>query len=317
GEVLARYVDDCGPRQKNPVALASCIKALAPFWADLMCDAVKGSTCRRYTRWRAEGQEATPEEAVNGYLDASGKRMRYRTRDGVAWTREPAGSSTCRRDLGVLQAALNHAHAEGLLVHPIKVSLPPSGKPRERYMTGAEADALLKACTVPHLRMFLLLALYSGRREKAITGLQWLPNTVGDGHVDLARGVIKFIGAGPESKKAKGAIRIPAPLLRHLRAWRRRNPRAKHVIEWQGERVRSVRKALETARRRAGLPDVSAHVAKHTAVTWAFQRGMTMEQAEEWFSTSAATLRAVYRQHSPEHQKAQAEIMGKSWKSGA
>lgn len=99
GEVLARYADDRGKAVSAPATLAYSISALAPFWGDLTCDAVKGSTCRRYERERG---------------------------------RAPG---TIRRELGVLQAALNHAHAEGLLLHPVKVTLPKAGQQSDRWLT--------------------------------------------------------------------------------------------------------------------------------------------------------------------------------------
>ena len=37
-------------------------------------------------------------------------------------------------------------------------------------------------------------------------------------------------------------------------------------------------------------------------MTWTFQRGMTREDAAEWFSTSAQTLEKFYRAHSPHYQ---------------
>ena len=75
-----------------------------------------------------------------------------------------AGSGTARRELGVLQAALNHAHAEGLLVHPIKVTLPAMGVERDRWLTRSEAAKLLRAAA-PHVRRFILISLYTGLGE--------------------------------------------------------------------------------------------------------------------------------------------------------
>ena len=103
GEVLARYAGYKGAGLAAPATLAYSITALAPFWADLTCDVVKGSTCRAYLKHR--GRAPGP----------------------------------VRRELGVLQASLNHAHSEGLLIHPIKVELPQAGVVRERWLTRDEA----------------------------------------------------------------------------------------------------------------------------------------------------------------------------------
>jgi len=65
---------------------------------------------------------------------------------------------------------------------------------------------------------------------------------------------------------------------------------------------------LAVARDLAGL-DATPHDLKRTAVTWGFQRGMSREDAADYFSTTAATLERVYRQHSPDHQGRAVEVM--------
>ena len=55
GEVLALYARDKGPGMAGKRTLASSVRALAPFWGGLTCDAVRGSTCRAYAAqalWR-------------------------------------------------------------------------------------------------------------------------------------------------------------------------------------------------------------------------------------------------------------------------
>lgn len=271
GEILARYMDDRGPHVADPERLANAAKALAPFWADQKASAVKGTVCRAYVKSR-----------------------------GVA-------DSTARRELGALQAALNHAHAEGLLVHPLKVTLPAKGAARDRWLTEEEAGRLIDAAA-PHLRRFILIALYTGRRKQAILGLRWMPATDA-GWVDMERGFISFIGQRQaETAKRKGRVKIPAPLLDHLHEWQ---DGASHVIHHRGSPVASIKRAWSEAVRRAGLNDVRPHDLKRTAVTWAFQDGMTKEDAADWFETTTATLESVYRAHSPEHQGRALSIVGR------
>jgi len=115
GEVLALYADDKGASMASGQTLAYSIQALAPFWADLTCDAVKGSTCRLYERERARP-----------------RKVETTSKTGKTVSRVvTAGASTVRRELGVLQAALNYAHDEGVLIHPISVSSPDEGKVME------------------------------------------------------------------------------------------------------------------------------------------------------------------------------------------
>lgn len=88
------------------------------------------------------------------------------------------------------------------------------------------------------------------------------------------------------------SVSIPRPLLAHMRRWARRG--GSHVVMWNragphgwiAQPVESIDKAFAAAAKRAGLADVSPHTLKHTAVTWAFQKGMTLEDAVDYFSTS-------------------------------
>ncbi len=77
----------------------------------------------------------------------------------------------------------------------------------------------------------------------------------------------------------------------------------------KGKPIRSVKRILAMVCGRAGVEGVTPHVLKHTAVTWAFQAGMTMEDAADYFSTSARTLERVYRQQSPHYQNRAVSIM--------
>lgn len=281
GEVLARYVDDRGDslKGKGPEILANTVTALAPYWGSLTCDSVKGNTCRAYVRERAIPRQVT-----------------ITTRRGKLIQRTySAGPATARRELGVLQTALNHAHAEGLLVHPIKVVLPEEGRPRARWLTREEAARLLRAAA-PHLRRFIVLSLYTGRRATAVLDLTWA-------RIDLAAGVVRFRAEGEaETNKRRGSCRIARQLAVHLGIWHRKR-RDTHVVTFRGKSLASVKKAIARAGERAGIKGVTPHVLKHTAITWAIMGGrLSIEGAAEFFDTSPATIRKTYWHHSPHHQ---------------
>ena len=287
GEVLARYVDFKADSLVGAGAnvLAGCVATLTMFWGDLTCDAVKGSTCRVYERERAIPREVT-----------------ITTRTGKTLSRtHSAGPATVRRELGVLQAALNHAHGEGLLVHPLKVTLPASGVSRERWLTRAEVAKLLR-CASPHIRRFILVSLYTGRRATAVLDLTWP-------RVDLESRVIRFRAEGEaETNKRRGRVRIPRQLAGHLRRWRKVSQET-HVVTFRGERLANVKRGIARAAERAGLAGVTPHVLKHSAITWAIMNGLGVEDAAEFFDTSPATIRKHYWHHSPHHQERALEIL--------
>lgn len=266
GKILALYLDDVGQKQ-DVKRQVFAVKALAPFWANRMVAEVKGATCREYRALRE------------------------------------VADSTVRRELGVLQAAINYAHKEGLLIHPVKVSLPTKSKPKERYLTRDEIAALLWA-SPKHLRQFILISVYTGRRKRAVLDLKWRPNGE-SGWVDLDAGMIHFLGVHEvESSKGKGSIQVVPSLLAHLRRWNASDPNSGGVIIYNNKPIKDVKKTFSQACHVAKLDNTSPHTLKHTAVTLAFQSGMTMEQATQYFATTQETLERVYRQHSPLHNKA-------------
>lgn len=158
-----------------------------------------------------------------------------------------------------------------------------------------------------HLARFILIALYTGTRRNAILGLQWNPNTEG-GHVDLEHGVMfRASSFTRQTKKRQTPIRLPRPLLAHLRRWQGHS--RQHVIEYNGMPVRAIRRAWEAACARAGLDDVTPHTLRHTAATWLMQRRTEKWAAAGFLGMSMETLERVYGHHHPDHQRSAVEAM--------
>ncbi len=289
GVVMHRQIvgmgHDCIVVASSLIPVRYSIQALAPFWADLTCDAVKGSTCRLYARERAKP-----------------RKIETTSKTGKTFSRVvTAGASTVRPELGVLQAALNHACEEGLLIHPISVSLPEEGVPRDRWLTRDEVARLLR-CAEPHVRRFILLSIYTGRRASAILELTWT-------RVDLDRGVIRFREDGQaETNKRRGTIKAPRQLRGHLIRWSNQH-RGTHVVMFRGKTVESIKTGIRRAAERAGIEGVTPHVLKHTAITWAVAKGLDIEEAAEYFNTSPETIRKHYWHHSPKHQARALEVI--------
>lgn len=294
GEILSAYVEGHGPTVKSARTLLYCLKALAPFWADMACSQANGPAMRRYAAER-----------------------------GVA-------SGTVRREIAVLNAALRWAFKEGILSDLVLLPRPPDGPPRDRWVARDELAPVLNHMRGRHRRhaaRAMLIMFYTGTRLSATLRLRWVPS-MDTGWVDLDRGVLHRRGAGEvETKKRRGSCRMPQSLLAQMRCWHRADLRreaeggaaALHVCGYAGEPVHSVKTALraafvdcDSARLGAGLDPVdrfTAHAMKHSAVTRAFQGGMTIEDAVDYFSTSRGTLERVYRHHHPDHQRRAAEIM--------
>ncbi|MCB1469703.1 MAG: site-specific integrase [Rhizobiaceae bacterium] len=284
-EVLDIYGREHAVTTTAPERIGYAIEALSGFWSGLNVADVKGETCRRYRK----------------------SRVRH-FKDG---TTQPIGDGTIRRELNVLQAAINYCHREGYLLSPTTVTLPTKPPARDRWLTRDEAAKLVWAAyrspKGKHLARFILLAVYTGTRKEAILGLGFNPSLT-SGWIDVERGVMYRRGAGErETNKRRKPVRLTRRLLAHCRRWQSLG--AVWAVEVDGQRVGDVKTAFAYARRRAGLDEVSPHTLKHTAITWAIQLGLTVEDAADYFDTSAETIRKTYYHHSPHYQDRALEIL--------
>ncbi len=276
-EILIRYAEEHAPTVAAPERIGYAILALEPRLGALPVSSLTGAVCRRYAKDR-----------------------------GVA-------PGTARKELGTLAAALNFAAREGYLVVAPKIWLPPKPAPRDRWLTRDEVAALIRAARgnpkARHLVRFILTAAYTGTRSESILGLRFMPHVNG-GHVDTAAGVMYRRPAGKaETKKRTPPIPIPSRLLAHLRRWERMG--ARHVVEVEGQRVASVKRAWSTALSLAGIEHCTRHDLRHTAITWAMQSGVDKWQAAGFFGLTLDMIESTYGHHHPDHMRGVAEAMNR------
>ena len=267
GRALEIYGNERGPQLAAPQLVGYHIDALDPFWGELPVSAIKGETCRAYVRQRK------------------------------------VKASTARRELETMGAAINYCRKEGYLLYVPQVTLPEKAAGKTRWLTRQEAAKLLWAARrQPHLRLFILIGLYTGTRSTAILGLQWIPNVEG-GWVDLEHSIL-FRGAEGRRRtnKRQPPCPLPAKLIAHLR--RARRVGRQYVVEYEGERVQKLRRSWRTACNAAGLgADVTPHTLRHTAVTWRLLKGVKMWDVANYVGMSEKMIRDNYGHHSPDHLK--------------
>ena len=276
-DVLARYGADHAPTIADPARIGYAIKALDPILGALPVASITGAVCRRYAKDRRKAP------------------------------------GTVRKELGVLQAALNYSYAEGYLTAAPKVRLPAKPAPRDRWLTRDEVAALLRAAyrnpKARHLARFILVATYTGSRSEAILGLRFMPHVAG-GHVDTVAGLMfrRPIGSA-ETKKRAPPVPVPPRLLAHLCRWERMGARA--VVEIDGARVAGVKTAWKTALAEAGIAHCTRHDLRHTAITWAMRAGADKWAAAGFFGITTDMLESTYGHHHPDHLKSAVDAMGK------
>lgn len=217
--------------------------------------------------------------------------------------------STVRRELGTLQAAINHWHVESPLDAVPKVWKPEGGGKRERVLTRQEAAKLLKAARhlgLGYVSRFILIGLYTGTRHATILRLRWY-EAADAGWIDPARGILYRAGtAEKQTRKRRDAARIPDRLLAHVRRWARLDLAAgpqTAVIRYRAKPITRQQRGWDAVVKEAGLgPEVTPHVLKHTGITWLLRDGVDLWDVSGLTSTSTKTLESVYGHHSPEFQ---------------
>ena len=214
-------------------------------------------------------------------------------------TKRGRAAGTVRRELGVLQAAINHAHKRGKLTRSVSVELPAVPQSKERWLTREEAAKLLRATRFDpkarlYMPLFILIGLYTGRRKEAILSLRW-------SQIDLKTNLIDFRKPGEaETNKRRGRIPIPPQLIPRLRRARLRGSDLGPVLHISGRPIQNVKKGFAAACRRAGLEGVTPHTLRHTAASWLLQNGGSIEEGARYLGMSERTFRNTYGHHSPE-----------------
>jgi integrase len=139
------------------------------------------------------------------------------------------------------------------------------------------------------------VAPITGTRARAVAAASPFATT-GHSHVDLDQGIFYRLAIGKRAtKKRQPPVPIPGRPLAHLTRWRDRGIAKTHFVEWNGNRVRSIRKAFKHAVWLAKLDgDATPHTLRHTAATWLMQRGVDLWQAAGFLGMSVETLERNY-----------------------
>lgn len=297
GQCLTIYGEEHAVDVAAPERIGFAIEALDRYWKDQPVSSITKATCKRYWQTRT-------------------------TKFG-----KPAAHGTSRRELNVLQAALNHCLEGGILTSAPSVTLPPKPPAKERWLTRQEAAWLLKGARAlrmdgKHLADFILHGLYTGSRKATILAMHIDMPSLSGGHVDTVTGVFyrKPLGKVETTKRQRPA-RLPPKYLAHLVRQAKRGRR--YIVEdYKGRRVGDIKhgwsNALVLAQDLAArkeieidLTGVTPHTLKHTAITWTLQKGATIWDTASFFSTSVRTIEEVYGHHSPNHQASAVEALNR------
>jgi integrase len=276
-EVLNLYQMDLPQNKPSRELIGYHVANLLRYWGDKSLAQVKGSTCRSYVQFRT----------------ASGSHSQGRS---------SVKTSTARRELKTLSAAINHWHKESPLATVPKVTLPEEGERRERVLERSEVARMLWACRKrkwDYVARFILIGVYTGTRLRAAVALRWSSALQG-GHVDVKRGVIFRRGAAePETSKRRPPVQVGRRLAAHLERWRRLDAeKFSTVIHYQGQPVRKLRRSWRTICKDASLGhEVTPHVLRHTCCSWLLWKGWTIWDVAGHVGADASTIERTYGHH--------------------
>jgi len=259
GELYALYEADRELDGKRMPAFRDNWKALKPHFAHLTPEQLDADECRAYAKRRLETVS-----------------------QGTVWS-----------ELTRLRSCLNWAIKRRLMPPAGLVWVPSKPPPKQRVLTDDEAWRLIDGATMPHVKLFVWLALLTGARSGAILDLTW-------DRVDFDAGTIDFKVMDPPNLLQKRARKTAAkvamtPELRHYLLEAKAGALTGHVIEWDAAPVQSIRKGFSEACRRAGLTDVVPHTLRHTHATLAMESGVEIERISRQLGhRDSATTRGIY-----------------------
>lgn len=265
------------PTLANPKNEAIILKALLPFWGELFLNDVAKSNSRLYAT-RRYGEGVKP--------------------------------GTVRRELKVLQSAVNIYTEDREIPFLCRLEMPPAGEARLRWLTRSEAARFIHAERRRgnhHIARLILIGIYTGTRSKAIRSMRWV-TSVDSGYFDLELGVMYRKGAAERSTtKRRPSGHIPSRLLPHLKRWKKMDGNCTYVIHRNGAPLKSTKRAWSGGREDAGLgSDVVPHTLRHTAASWGIQNVETTQELQslaDFLGMSLKMLLEVYGHLNPMHQR--------------
>ena len=253
-----------------------------------------------------------------------------RQREFVAWLRAKGHSNGyIRRILSVGQAALNWAHREGdiMAVPRILLSLAPEAEPRERILAIDEMRRLFDATTEQHQIRYLMLAVATLARPKAILELTTF-------QVDCDARLIRLNPAGrTQNKKRRPTLPIcdallpwlrglpPGPVVQyrgkpltrtkmmfaHLtkrasRRIRREAAAAARTHRRAGRRAEAWNAIEDGRRRAAAILEVTAYTIRHTVAVEMRKRGVPVWEVAGFLGHSSGYKTTErYAKFGPDH----------------
>ncbi|MDO6481413.1 site-specific integrase [Shimia thalassica] len=197
-------------------------------------------------------------------------------------------------ELGHLRSALNWASKSDLISKAPYITMPSKPDSDVRPLSKEETRLLVSKCTAPHAKLAVTLLLSTGARVGAILDRKWK-------HIDFNRGVIDLRLDDGVTRKGRAVL----PMNRTARKALEEAFQARQtdwVVEYNGQRVKSIRTAYYSALRRAGIQDANIHQIRHTVAIRMLEAGEPIEKVSDFLGHSNIHItKKIYARFLPEH----------------
>lgn len=266
GEIVEAYIRDKKDKRSSG-SMATAYRSLAGFFGHLRPDQVDRAICKSYHERRVHS-------------------------GGVS-------AGTVIKDLGVLRAAIRWSGQGGKATF----WFPPTPAPRDLHITREQAQALADAASLPHIRLFIILAWSTGGRHGALLDLTW-------DRVDFGRRLIRLARKATHGHKGRAVVPMTGWAETALQEAHKART-SEYVIEYAGKPLRSIKRGFEWARERAGLPEgVTPHVMRHSAAVAMAEAGIPMAEIGQFLGhTDLKVTYRVYGRFSPDYLRKAAKAL--------
>lgn len=299
---------------RNRTNLLFCISELRKYWSGKYLSDVTAQSSVEYRNIR------------------TGVRWKNQTKESDSSKIRVTGTQSARRELEVLNSAIQRYAREKNLTAIRQAELPPKAQPRDEWLTYDEVARLLLACRGrrwdpeaddwirdargrlvikdPYTRRrragiarFILLAAWTGTRHDSVLRLRWKKNdSAGYVSGDL-RTLFRRGDREADTSKSRNPCRIPLSLQAHIRRWQENDDKRDllNIVHQQNGTGYNayIQITFKQIVKDAGLdPErITPHTLRHTCAHWMKNEGVPIWVAADYLSMTVETLENVYGSH--------------------
>lgn len=205
-------------------------------------------------------------------------------------------------ELGHLRSSLRYAVKVGLIDKAPHIWRPAKPMPKERFLDHDEISQLIDAASAPHIRLAIVLLLGTAGRVGAILDLEW-------DRVDFERGTINLRLSDSTTRKGRAIVPMNG-MTRAALQTAHDAALSDYVVEFAGDRIKSIRKGFSNACDRANLEGVTIHTLRHSAAVHMVSAGVPIEMVSQYLGHSNIHITSsTYARYAPSHMQGAADVL--------